>query len=174
MPTDTERPAARGWDSPPRGVDLGFRRERLPLCSLLRHTDDRTSTDPARLDHTNYGHRSVRYITPWWLLPTQRHTPQSKPSWPGLPTPWLWEAVTHAHRPTRGCATPSSFGLSLSPSSRRSLLPWAVPVASSRRSPVSFLCLRSPLAAIGSRSVGRAHPKLSVRPRRCRLRSAFD
>ena len=73
MPTDTERPAARGWDSPPRGVDLGFRRERLPLCSLLRHTDDRTSTDPARLDHTNYGHRSVRYITPWWLLPTQRH-----------------------------------------------------------------------------------------------------
>ena len=92
LPTDTERPAARGWDSPPRGVDLGSHES---FCLYALSCDTRT-TDPSTPRYTNYRKVGrVRYITPWWLLPTQRHTPQSKPSWLGLPTPWLWEAVTH-------------------------------------------------------------------------------
>ena len=90
-----------------------------------------------------------------------------------MPIPWLWEAVTHAHHPTQALATPFPIRAFSSPSSARTLLPWALPVASSRRSPVSLVLLPSFSGRCHRPAArGRARSKFSVLS--CRLRSAFS
>ena len=98
--SDRPRPCRRTRSGQPPGAGI-----HRPAASILDPTRafaftlslaTTRTTDPSTPRYTNYRKVGrVRYITPWWLLPTQRHTPQSKPSWLGLPTPWLWEAVTH-------------------------------------------------------------------------------
>jgi hypothetical protein len=107
MPTDTERPAARGWDSPPRGVDLGSHES---FCLYALSCDTRT-TDPSTPRYTNYRKVGrVRYITPWWLLPTQRQDPSGSRTAlaPGIRRRRGRDARqsrTHANRPARPAST---------------------------------------------------------------------